>query len=221
MAKKKINKKELQKQLEKDFLKLSKSKPKKSKPKKKISKTEQKLRGKISYQKRKSNEVLKFLNKFSNANKFDKRKKIVLKHDIVGLKKGEKYSYKKIYGYILNQGTKHNTEIKRLQNKIEKQFKKKPRKKSYNKLKKGEGFLSIGFVWQTTEINNAVFFDPEVITVNGMHPSKDFDKINDELNRIKSQMNAYDIFVMFFDDKGNNRIGFLSDDEIDEIENEN
>jgi len=188
-----------------------------AKKKSKISKTELKLKGKIKYQKTKLREVKKEL---ENIKSLDKRKKIEVKEDFSNLKKGKAYKYKSVNNAIINEGVKINSEIYKLELKLKEKFFFKPSKYKDNISKDGEYRHVVGKAWDNSEINNAVFKNPEISHINGLKISKDLDKINDLLNSLKMKMGSKDNLILIYDGNMKARLSLIDDDDLEDSESE-
>lgn len=154
------------------------------------------------------NESKKLLNELKNPNNFDKRKKIEFE--------GKKYKYKTLYNKILNRAVYSNTSIF----KINQELGKKERADKYKgwKAKKDEDFTITFKAWDSKMINDYIFKNPELISVNGLSKKFDLDKINDLLNDFKIKSNSDDSIVLHYGESGKGRIAFISSENVDEVE---
>ena len=129
----------------------------------------------------------------------DSKLKLVALRTIDGyVKKGKPYKFKSIYNAVLNEGTKINTVIFKLNKKLVR-FKNKTLQKKLKGIKRYE----VGFAWDTVQIENATLNNPDFKTVNGFNVKRDKDKILNLLNDLKLNMSAYETVNLIEDGKGN------------------
>lgn len=188
-----------------------------AKKNKKVSVSQKKIQGKINYQKTKLRKKRKEFEQFLNDNK-DKRLKIKSWRTIDGsIKEGKSYKHSRIYSGILNEATKINTVIFKLNIKLNR-FK--SIKELNTPLKKGERREVLGKVWETREIENAIFNDQNIKTVNGINLKTDKDDVLYLLNKLKTKMNAYQNLVLIYDRSGFSKLFIMTDENLNKIEGE-
>jgi len=188
---------------------------------KKVSKTELKLKNKIAYAQSIARKKKKLFNDFIKQNT-DKRKKVKANRNIDNyIKKGQSRSYKTMYNAVLNEVTKANSKTFALKQKIKK-FKK--GKKFDTTLKQNEnrrllGQSEQGRVWDSKGIEDAIFKDQKIKSVNGFDLKKDTDQVLDILNEFKQKMGAYETLWIYWNKKtGEGRLMILEDEFTKEIE---
>lgn len=204
MAKKKLSKKE--QEIYDLLLEQSKSKSKPAKKKPIVSQRVKKIDNKIKYQQSKLREVKDHL---KSLHKIDKRFKVNYE--------GKERKWNVVYNSILNSGTKINSEIFKL--KSSKTRYKKQRVKKF-KLKEGEYRQVLGRVWDSKDIDNSIFKNPEITHVNGIKIKKDSDEILNLLNEKKLKMSSDHYLVLVHGASGKAKLIILTSDDIEDLEND-
>ena len=192
---------------------------------KKKSKAELKIFYKIVYQRRKALKIkrdIEILQAFLSEFKAPKtRLKIEAARNADGyIKEGKKYKHKSLMNAILNEGTKVQTELFKLQNQISKFRKVKSVTQTDKKIKGERSRRFVGFAWDNENIDNLIYKNQNVNTINGINIKKDKDKIDALINSFKLKMTSTFFMVLFIDTNGNGRLIITEDTDENEGENE-
>ena len=165
---------------------------------KKISKTEQKLRNQLRYQRGERNKALNELRAHGESFK-DSVKLSIKQKKLLGIYK-DVISKKTYNNYILQYSVNHNKNIDAIEEKLYERFgKKKKYDKTSVKKQKGQRQWELGFAWQIdSNIDKQINRNSYVTHVNGYDKKKDFDKIFDEIQKAKfdKEMDAYMIMYL-------------------------
>lgn len=207
------------------------------------SPTQKKIEGKIKYQQFKLRKIKSELSDLT----FNLREKSNLEKEFENqnlnlislrdidktIKKGKQYKFKTIYSGVLNEGTKINTGIFKLKNKLNR-FKKpvKTEKDLYLGANKPDGVYRTvirssnpnsktveAHVWDTADIERSVLSNPEISKLNGISIVKDKNKVLDYLNDLKTQMGSSSALMLVYGNDMNAKLIIINPDDIDKIEN--